>query len=65
MDRTDEALCRKADCGRDPGKGAPSTVKESHLVQDYRTAKKIVKKMHSGELRAKYLRELKRIWSHL
>ena len=40
---------------------ALATVKESHLMQDYRTAGKIVKKMHLGGLRTKYLRELKKI----
>lgn len=42
-------------------KDALATVTESHLKQDYQTAKKTVKKLELGELRTKYLRELKKV----
>ena len=37
------------------------TVKESRLKQDYQAAKKAVEKLDLGELRTKYLGELKRV----
>lgn len=42
-------------------KDALATVKESHLKQDYQTARKMVKKMDFGELRTKYMRELDKV----
>lgn len=44
---------------------ALATVKESHLKQDYQTAKKAVEKLDLGALRTKYLGELKKVKGRL
>lgn len=56
-----KGIVRKQIAKENSAKDAMTTVKESHLREDYRLAKKKVEKLDIGALRTNYLKQLKEL----